>query len=40
MFKKLSQGLGIEPEKLKEFNDAKQQLEFNTAMIKDFSMSK
>lgn len=40
MFMKLSQGLGIDPEKLKEFNDAKEQLEFNTTMIKDFSMTK
>ena len=40
MFKKLSQGLGIDPEKLREFNDAKEQLEFNTAKINDFSMTK
>ena len=40
MFQKLSQGLGIDPEKLREFNDAKEQLEFNTAMINDFSMTK
>ena len=40
MFNKISQGLGIEPEKLKEFNDAKEQLRFNTEMMNDYSMSK
>lgn len=40
MFKKLSQGLGIDPKKLEEFNDAKQELEFSTAMIQNISMTK
>lgn len=40
MFKKISQGLGIEPEKLKEFNEAKEQLRFNTEMMNDYTMTK
>jgi hypothetical protein len=40
MFKKLSQGLGMDPQKLEEFNDAKEQLRFNTMMMNDYSMSK
>ena len=36
MFKKLS----LDPEKLEEFNDAKEQYRFNAEMMKDYEMSK
>lgn len=40
MFKKLSEGLGIDPEKMKEFDETKEQLRFNTMMMNDYSMTK
>ena len=40
MFKKLSEGLGIDSEKIKEFDETKEQLRFNTMMMNDYSMTK
>lgn len=32
--------MGFEADKLEEFNDAKQQLRFNTMMMNDYAMTK